>query len=65
MGDTKGGPFDIPLARALEFLHAPNVSGRPSSDVVLPWCNGLDVTRRNRDVWIVDFGHFSLNPTAL
>jgi hypothetical protein len=24
--------------------------------VFLPWCNGLDVTRRNRDVWIIDFG---------
>ncbi len=20
-----------------------------------PWCNGLDVTRRNRDVWIIDY----------
>jgi hypothetical protein len=56
MGDTKGGPFDIPFARALELLRAPNVGGKPSSDVVLPWSNGLDVTRRNRDMWIIDFG---------
>ncbi len=56
MGDTKGGPFDIPFEKAQEFLHTPNVSGKPSSDVVVPWCNGLDVTRRNRDMWIVDFG---------
>jgi hypothetical protein len=23
---------------------------------VLPWANGLDITRRARDVWIIDFG---------
>lgn len=56
MGDTKGGAFDIDEARALEFLHAPNPGGRPNSDVVVPWINGLDVTRRNRRVWIIDFG---------
>jgi type II restriction/modification system DNA methylase subunit YeeA len=56
MGDTKGGAFDIPLEKALELLHGPNVSGKPSSDVVIPWCNGLDVTRRGRDMWIIDFG---------
>ncbi len=56
MGDTKGGPFDVPLTTALELLQAPNVSGGPSSDVVVPWCNGLDVTRRGRDMWIIDFG---------
>ena len=56
MGDTKGGPFDIPSEEAWKLLLAPNVSGKPSSDVVLPWCNGLDVTRRNRDMWIIDFG---------
>jgi hypothetical protein len=56
MGDTKGGPFDIAFEKAWEFLTTPNVSGEPSSDVVFPWCNGLDVTRRSRDMWIVDFG---------
>jgi len=24
--------------------------------VVIPWINGLDVTRRHRNVWIIDFG---------
>jgi hypothetical protein len=48
MGDTKGGPFDITSADARRMLDTPNVNGRPSSDVVTPWCNGLDVTRRNR-----------------
>jgi hypothetical protein len=56
MGDTKGGPFDITCGHARQLLDAPNVNGRPGSDVVTPWCNGLDVTRRGRDTWIIDFG---------
>lgn len=56
MGDTKGGAFDINEAAALEFLRKPNAHGVPNSDVVLPWINGLDVTRRARGMWITDFG---------
>jgi type II restriction/modification system DNA methylase subunit YeeA len=56
MGDTKGGAFDLPLDEALLVLLDPNPSGRPNSDVVIPWCNGLDLTRRNREMFIVDFG---------
>jgi hypothetical protein len=56
MGDTKGGPFDIPESVALEMLRSPNPNGKPNSDVVVPWINGLDVTRRNRRMWIIDFG---------
>jgi hypothetical protein len=57
MGDTKGGPFDIPGALAREMLAAPiNPNGRPNSDVVVPWVNGLDITRRPRGMWIIDFG---------
>ena len=55
MGDTKGGAFDIaePIARA--WLHSPNAHGRPNSDVLRPWMNGMDVTRLPRGMWIVDF----------
>jgi hypothetical protein len=56
MGDTKGGAFDIPEALALEMLRTPNPHRRPSSDVVVPWVNGLDITRRPRRFWIIDFG---------
>ncbi|GAB4254079.1 MULTISPECIES: class I SAM-dependent DNA methyltransferase [Deferrisoma] len=56
MGDTKGGPFDLPADEALPLLGLPNPHGRPNSDVLVPWVNGLDVTRRPRDMWIVDFG---------
>ena len=57
MGDTKGGPFDVPGEVARQWLRAPsNPNGRPNSDVLGPWMNGRDVTRRPADKWIVDFG---------
>jgi type II restriction/modification system DNA methylase subunit YeeA len=56
MGDTKGGAFDIGEEQALEILRAPNPHGRPNSNVIVPWVNGLDVTRRPRHMFIVDFG---------
>ena len=56
MADTKGGAFDIGRDVAEQMLAAPNPHGRPNSDVVKPWWNGLDVTRRSRDMWIIDFG---------
>jgi type II restriction/modification system DNA methylase subunit YeeA len=56
MGDTKGGPFDVPGTVARDWLRKPNPDGRDNRDVVRPWVNGLDITRRPRDMWIVDFG---------
>ena len=57
MGDTKGGPFDVPGTRAREWLQAPtNPNNRPNADVLVPWMNGMDITRRPADKWIVDFG---------
>jgi hypothetical protein len=55
MGDTKVGPFDIPENLAREMLTARNPHGKPNSDVVRPWVNGLDVTRTPQRKWIVDF----------
>jgi type II restriction/modification system DNA methylase subunit YeeA len=56
MGDTKGGAFEIDEATARRLLAVPNPDGRSNADVVRPWVNGLDVTRRPRHMWIVDFG---------
>lgn len=56
MGDTKGGAFDIDGQTALAMMRAPNPHGRPNSDVIVPWVNGLDVTRRPREMFIIDFG---------
>ena len=57
MGDTNGGPFDVPGDLAREWLREPaNPNGRPNSDVLKPWMNGMAVTRRPADKWVVDFG---------
>ena len=57
MGDTKVGPFDIDHATAQIMLTATgNPNGRPNSDVVRPWANSMDITRRPRKMWIIDFG---------
>ena len=57
MGDTKGGPFDIPGDLAREWLRLPaNPNGRPNADVLKPWVNGMDLTRRPAGKWIVDLG---------
>ena len=57
MGDTKNGAFDIAGSLASEWLRLPlNPNGRPNSDVLKPWVNGMDLTRRPMDKWIVDFG---------
>ena len=67
MGDTKGGPFDIPGDQAREWLQLPsNPNGRPNSEVLRPWVNGMDLTRRPRGKWIVDYGWtMSENEAAL
>lgn len=57
MGDTKGGAFDVSGTLAREWLALPvNPNGRTNADVLRPWVNGMDVTRRSADKWIIDFG---------
>jgi type II restriction/modification system DNA methylase subunit YeeA len=65
MGDTKGGAFDVPGDLARDWLRMPlNPNGRPNSDVLKPWRNAMDVTRRSADKWIVDFGWTMSEPEA-
>ena len=57
MGGTKSGPFDISGKLARSWLRLPaNPNGRPNSDVLKPWVNGMDLTRRPSGKWIIDFG---------
>ena len=56
MGTSKVGSFEIPGDQARQWLGLPNPNNRPTSDVVRPWANGMDITRRYRDLWIIDFG---------
>ena len=55
-GIGKVGDFDISEAVATEMLALPNPHGRPNEDVLRPWINGIDITRRPRKVWVIDFG---------
>jgi hypothetical protein len=57
MGDTEGGAFDVPGHLARQWLQLPlNPNGRPNSDVLRPWMNGMEITRRPSGRWIIDFG---------
>ena len=57
MGDTKGGAFDVAGDQARKWLRLPaNPNGRTNADVLKPWVNGMDLTRRPAGKWIVDFG---------
>ncbi|MCK4548149.1 MAG: class I SAM-dependent DNA methyltransferase [Candidatus Eisenbacteria sp.] len=55
-GSQKRGAFDVTFAEAWTWLSdSPNPGGLPNSDVVVPFWNGIDLTRRTRDIWVVDF----------
>ncbi|MBF6605993.1 MAG: class I SAM-dependent DNA methyltransferase, partial [Chloroflexi bacterium] len=56
IGDQKSGSFEIPAAQAADMVRSPNPDGRSNAAVVRPWVNGMDITRRPSDTWIVDFG---------
>ena len=57
MGDTKGGAFDIAGEVARQWLALPvNPNGRKNAEILRPWVNGMDITRRPAGKWIIDFG---------
>jgi type II restriction/modification system DNA methylase subunit YeeA len=64
-GPVKVGAFDIDAQTALEMLAVPNPHGRPNSDVVKPWMNASDVTRRPRGMFIIDFDELELEDASL
>ena len=55
-GSKKVGPFEVSGEVARRWLLEPsNPNGRPNTDVLRPSWIGIDVARRSRDIWIVDF----------
>lgn len=56
MGASKKAPFDIPGELARSWLNLPNPHHKSNAEVLRPLWNGLDLTRRPRDIWIIDFG---------
>ncbi len=67
MGITKGGPLEVAGNIAREWLELPsNPNGKPNADVLKPWVNGQDITRRPSDRWIIYFpSHLSRADAAL
>ena len=55
IGATMHGPFEMDEATAIKMLHEPNPHGRPNSDVIRLWANGLTITKRFERLWVVDF----------
>ena len=55
-GTKKYGKFDVCGELARQWLTVPNPHGRSNSEVVKPWKNGQDLTKRASDTWIIDFG---------
>jgi type II restriction/modification system DNA methylase subunit YeeA len=65
-GPVKVGPFDVHSDVGRRWLQLPiNPHGRPNSDVVFPLLNGMDITRRPSNRWIVNFGEMLLPEAAL
>lgn len=56
IGTQKNGAFEIGAELARAWRQSPNPDGFSNADVVRPWVNGLDITRRFSDTWIIDFG---------
>lgn len=56
MGDTKGGAFDVTWDEARRMLEMPNPQPLSNAEVIRPWMNGLDITRRRKGLYIIDFG---------
>jgi type II restriction/modification system DNA methylase subunit YeeA len=64
IGTQKNGPFDVPGEVARQWLKLPNPNGKSNAEVIRPWCNALDITRRPQDKWVIDFGNAMPQETA-
>lgn len=65
IGTQRNGPFVIDGDIARDWLKHPNPNGKPNSDVIRPWANGMDITRRQSDSWIIDFNKMPLEQASL
>jgi type II restriction/modification system DNA methylase subunit YeeA len=56
-GCEKWGKFEVEGDLARKWLAMPlNPHGKRNAEVLRPWINGMDITRRPSDQWIIDFG---------
>lgn len=56
IGTKKAGEFNLSQSKALMMLGQPNPHGRPNSDVLRPWANGMSLVQRPDPQWIIDSG---------
>jgi hypothetical protein len=57
IGIQKTGQFEITGEVARQWLRLPsNPNGKRNCHVVKPWANGIEISRRPTDMWILDFG---------
>jgi type II restriction/modification system DNA methylase subunit YeeA len=65
-GPAPHAPFDIPADLAKRMLTAPvNPNGRPNRDMVRPVASAIDLTRRPRGMWTIDFALMPESEAAL
>jgi hypothetical protein len=56
-GASKKAKFEMPtLTWRDPGCNCPTSNGRPNSDVLKPWANGFELSRRPQHQWIIDFG---------
>jgi len=55
IGDQITENFKIPGDLARQFLKDSNSRGNLNSKIVKPWVNGLELTHRASDTWVIDF----------
>lgn len=64
-GTISYGPFEISGEVARQMLQSPvNPNGYGNAEVVRPWTNGRDITRRPEDRWIIFFDAASTETVA-
>lgn len=54
-GIEKGGAFDVDWETARDWLSCPNPNSLSNVEVLRPYCNGMDINRRSRALWLIDF----------
>jgi type II restriction/modification system DNA methylase subunit YeeA len=64
-GPVKVDPFEITNSVAQGMLSKSSLDGRSNTEVVKPWMNATDITRRPRNMWIIDFDEMSLKDASL
>ena len=66
IGRQKDGPLDVPGPIGRELVTAKgNPHLLPNTKIVRPWRNGMDITRRSSDKWLIDFMDMELEEACL